>query len=240
MATLSKILIVDQDHRITDVLALALKNSFDIEIASSGKQAIYRSDIYKYDVIVVDFNLPDISCLALCQQLKQRGLSAPLLIISQDCSVLKKIEMLDGGANDYVTKPFSLGEFKARLRALIRTYKDTQIKQLKPLSRNGVSLNKQSFEVTRNGQVINLRKKEFAILEYLMNRSGIVVSRQELLNSLWSNGDDLWTNTLDVHIKYLRDKIDRPFKETLIHTIHGQGYKFDLIIQSVNKIDQMS
>jgi two-component system OmpR family response regulator len=229
MAAISKLLVVDQDKRITDVLAIALKTTFDVEIIISGKQAIYKSDLYNYDAVILNIELPDISALDLCQQLKQRGLNAPILIISAETSVQRKIELLDGGANDYITKPFSLGELKARLRALIRTNNSIRAKLSEPLSYSGVSLNKQSFEVTRDNVSIKLRRKEFAILEYLMNRAGLVVAREELLSSLWPDNDDLWTNTLDVHIKYLRDKIDRPFNMPLIHTVHGQGYKFDTL-----------
>jgi DNA-binding response OmpR family regulator len=229
MATLSRVLIIDQDHKVSDVLEVALKSSYDIDTVATGKAAIYKADIFSYDAVILDLSIQDITGLALCQQLKERGLRAPILILSSNSSVQRKIELLDGGANDYITKPFSLGELKARLGALIRTYLSASLNIHKPLSRFGVTLNKERFEVTRDSKTIILRKKEFSVLEYLINRAGSVVSREELLNALWHNSDELWTNTLDVHIKYLRDKLDRPFDYPLIHTVHGRGYKFDII-----------
>ncbi len=226
MAAFPKVLLVDDDRNITGVLNEALKSSYDLEIASSGKQAIYKCDIYNFDIILLDLTLPDISGESLCQILKERGLNAPILILTANKNILKKIELLDNGASDYLSKPFSLGELKARIRVLLRTKANIITPNFKPINSCGVSLDKKRHIIIRDGVSINLRRKEIALLEYLMLHEGLVVSRDELIGAVWPNSEDMWTNTLDVHIKYLRDKIDRPFKSSLITTVHGQGYKF--------------
>jgi two-component system OmpR family response regulator len=207
-------------------LAHALHDSYDIDVASSGKLALYKTDTEQYDAIVLDLNLPDISGIFICQQLRERGISAPILILSGECRVLTKINLLDSGANDYLTKPFSLGELKARLRVLVRTTNQPAQKTSK-LTVGDLVMNRKIFTVKRGENEIELRRKEFAILECLMENSGTVVTREMLLRSVWQGSDELWTNTVDVHIKHLRDKIDRPFAGRMIRTVHGLGYKLE-------------
>ena len=120
MRHLTKILLVEDDRSIAGALAQALRSTHDVDVAGTGKLALYKADIEDYDAIVLDLNLPDFSGTIVCQQLRERGCQAPILILSGESRVLTKINLLDAGANDYLTKPFSLGEFKARLRALTR------------------------------------------------------------------------------------------------------------------------
>jgi len=228
MTSLPKVLLVEDDRNIASALAHALKSTYDVDGASSGKLAIYKTNMQNYDIIVLDLNLPDMPGIFVCQQLRDRGLRTPILILSGDDKILTKINLLDAGANDYLTKPFSLGEFNARLRVLVRG----AVEQLTPplpklLVIHGVCLDRQSYGVTRDGIRIALRRKEFDILECLLEHAGQVVSREALLRHLWSDSDSQWTNTVTVHIKSLRDKIDRPFKQALIQTVHGRGYKFE-------------
>jgi len=226
MSVLSKILLIEYDRSTANVLALALKTSFETDIAFTSKQAIYKCDLYNYDVIVFDLNLPGISGMDFCQIVKQRGLNAPILFLTSDQSVMNKINLLDNGASDVIDKPFSLGELKARLRVLTRKV-PTSPRTPQKLIIGDVYLDKNSCLVKREDKLIKLRKKEFALLEYLMINANKVVSREELLESVWKDKDELWTNTLDVHIKYLRDKLDRPFASALIKTVHGRGYIFE-------------
>src|ERR1022692_2368331 len=121
MSLLPPILLVDDDRSIASALAQALKSSYDIDVAATGRLALYKTDTQHYAVIVLDLSLPDMSGIIICQQLRDRGVSAPILVLSGNASVLTKISLLDAGANDYLTKPFSLGELKARLRALTRS-----------------------------------------------------------------------------------------------------------------------
>jgi two-component system OmpR family response regulator len=226
MPKLPTTLIVEDDQNIAAALAHALSNEYHIEIASTGKQAIYKNDTTDYQVVILDLGLPDISGLDVCQQLRERGIKTPILVLSTDSSVITKINLLDAGANDFLTKPFSLGELKARMRALIRTSQQA-LPPSKHLSVADVLLDRKSRTVSRSDQNIKLRRKEFALLECLMENAGAVVTRDLLTNRVWDDSNMLWTNTLDVHIKSLRDKIDRPFALPLIKTVHGLGYRLD-------------
>jgi two-component system OmpR family response regulator len=222
----TKLLLVDDDRNIARALALALRSTYRVDIAGNGGQALLQTNNQEYDIIVLDLNLPDISGMSVCQELRERGITAPVLILTGETQVLTKINLLDAGANDYLTKPFSLGELKARLRVLTRN-----IDQPKPLVRilnaSGLSLDRQKHAVTRENITINLRRKEFALLECLMEHAGTVVTRGTLTRHAWQGTEDPWTNTVDVHIKYLRDKIDRPFGQPVIKTVHGLGYRLD-------------
>jgi DNA-binding response OmpR family regulator len=232
---LPKILLIEDDRSIASALAFALKNTYDVDVAATGRLAIYKTDMQHHDIIVLDLNLPDVSGMIICQQLRGRGLRTPILILSGDDRILTKINLLDAGANDYLTKPFSLGEFKARLRVLVRGAAH-QITQPSPksLAVYGVTLDRQRYEVSRDGINVHLRRKEFDILEFLLEHAGQVVTRDALSHHLWQDRDDHWTNTVTVHIKSLRDKIDRPFGQHLIHTIHGLGYKLEAQITSAH------
>jgi len=228
MQGLPRLLLIEDDHGIADALVRALANNYLVDHAPTGKLGIYRHDTEIYAAIILDLNLPDTSGLAVCQQLRERGAQAPILIVSGQSQVLTKINLLDAGADDYLTKPFSLGELKARLRVLERRALQAPL-VTSELTVSGVTLSTRHHEVRRDGQCIQLRRKEFILLTCLMERAGKVVSRDTLTRYAWQGGDDPWTNTIDVHIKYLRDKLDRPFETPLIRTIHGMGYRFEVI-----------
>jgi len=228
---LPKILLIEDDRSIAGALAYALKNVYDVDIAASGKLAIYKTDSQPYDIIVLNPALPDIPGIIICQQLRDRGLMTPILIVSLDDTTLNKVSLLDAGANDYLTRPFSLGEFCVRVRVLLRDLQQQPQAVLTPmlqsLAAHGVILDRQSYAVSRDGVNIPLRRKEFDILEYLLEHAGQVVTRDALSRHLWPDSDSYWTNTVTVHIKALRDKIDRPFSQALIRTVHGRGYKLE-------------
>lgn len=226
MQLVPKVLLVEDDRSIAGALAQALQGSYDVDIASTGKLSLYKTDTEVYETIVLDLNLPDISGITVCQQLRERGVSAPILILSGDSKVLTKINLLDAGANDYLTKPFSLGELKARLRVLARTTNQAS-RPNSTLTVGDLVMNRKTFSVTRNEIPIDLRRKEFALLECLMEHAGTVVTREMLFRSVWQASDEVWTNTVDVHIKHLRDKLDRPFNGNMIRTVHGLGYKIE-------------
>ena len=220
------VLLIDDDHSISSALKQALAGSFILDVAADGATGLDRARSGKYQLVVLDLGLPDMPGLSVCQQLRSEGFAAPILVLSGDTAILHKINLLDAGANDYLTKPFSLGELKARLRVLGRqTGVDTPLPQY--LCVDDIVLDSQSHQVRRAGQLIALRRKEFAMLECLMQNVGTVVTRQALMHYAWQAYQDPWTNTIDVHIKYLRDKVDRPFARPLIKTVHGLGYKLE-------------
>jgi two-component system OmpR family response regulator len=223
---LIKVLLVEDDRSIANTLIEALQSSYHIETTSTGRSALYRVDSSHYDIIVLDLALPDMDGLEICQVLRERGFREPILVLSAEASILTKIKLLDYGANDYLTKPFSLGELKARLRALTRVSHQVP-RATSQLVVGDLVLNRLTCQVKYQDTIINLRPKELALLEYLMENAGSVVTRRALTRYAWPGAEELWTNTVDVHIKYLRDKIDKPFGTKLIRTIHGFGYKLD-------------
>ena len=223
MPTIPKLLLVEDDHTITDGLTMALTPYYDIDIAVNGRRAIHKTNSKSYDLVVLDLNLPDLPGLIICKQLRDRGIKAPFLILSAEHRVLTKIKLLDAGANDYLSKPFSLGEFKARLRALLRSVPEPSWPPI-TLKAYGITLDHRRFKVKRAGQEIKLRPKEFAILEYLMQHPEVVISREELRRAIWQTNEEAWANSLDVHINRLRHKLDKPFGVSLIKTVHGRGY----------------
>jgi DNA-binding response OmpR family regulator len=221
-----KLLLIEDDREIAEALRGALTHDYDITLAETGRAGLSRAETGSFDAIILDLNLPDISGLAVCQELRLQGLTTPILILSGEAQVLSKIRLLDAGADDYLTKPFSLGELKARLRVLkrhdLRISRDPAVFQVADLT-----LDTRSMQVMRAGKTIVLRKKEYALLECLMRHAGNIVSRDQLVSFAWRPADTPWTNTIDVHIKHLRDQVDKPFQTKLIQTIHGLGYKIE-------------
>lgn len=229
---LPKLLLVDDDLSIAQALALALRSHYAVDIAANGMQALLKAANDQYAVIILDLNLPDVAGLVVCQQFRDRGINVPILILTGESQILTKINLLDAGANDYITKPFSLGELKARLRVFLRGTPGPR-PMPRQLSAGGLLLDRQMHTVTREGVAVSLRRKEFALLECLMEHAGSVVTRQTLIQYAWHGAEDPWTNTIDVHIKYLRDKLDRPFDHPIIQTVHGLGYRLALDLTAV-------
>ena len=218
-----KLLLIDDSRDICSALSRALSNDYAVDYALTGCEGITKALTDSYSIIVLDLNLPDMTGLEVCQNLRQQNVLTPILILSAEARVLSKINLLDSGADDYLTKPFSLGELKVRLRTLIRHSK-TDVAHPNHIVVEDLELDSLRRSVTRYGQNIALRRKEFAILECLMQNAGDIVSRDKLISHAWKDADAPWKNTIDVHIKYLRDKIDRPFDSGLIKTVHGYGF----------------
>lgn len=221
---LPRLLLVDDDRSIARALALALRNNYEVDITGHGQQAVNKAGATRYDIMILDLNLPDVSGLNVCRQIRDRGIEVPMLILTAENAILTKINLLDAGANDYLTKPFSLGELKARLRVLARNPASAEPRN-RELRIGDLVLDRRTYTVTRAGRSITLRRKEFALLECLMEHAGSVVTRPALLRHGWQGVEEPWTNTIDVHIKYLRDKLDRPFDRPVIQTVHGLGYR---------------
>jgi len=220
------ILLVEDNRSVAMALRQATTLDYDLTLAQTGLSGLKLSLENNYDAIILDLNLPDISGLEVCQQLRSAGDTTPILILSGEDKIMSKINLLDAGANDYLTKPFSVGELKVRLRVLLRDNQSLPT-PLQILQVGDLLLDPNRHSVEREGQIIELRKKEFLILECLMTNAGKAVSRTTLGNYAWDKGGTPWTNTIDVHIKHLRDKVDRAFAEPMIRTIHSVGYKID-------------
>lgn len=205
-------------------LKRALTGLFSVDVAANGADGLHASEVNPYDVILLDLSLPDTSGLNLCHELRKNG-SRPIIVVTASDNVSDKITLLDSGADDYVTKPFSIEELKARIRASTRKRipnASTSVLKVKDLN-----LHMATRQVSRSGVSIDLRKKEYDLLLYLMRHAGTVVTRPMITEAIWESNDGIWTNAVDVHIKYLRDKVDKPFGDTLIKTVHGVGYKLE-------------
>ncbi|MDB5169998.1 MAG: two component transcriptional regulator, winged helix family [Candidatus Saccharibacteria bacterium] len=227
MNHVTRILVIEDEPGIALALYKALREAaYHVDTAKTGTSGLRKAAAKKFDIILLDLGLPDMSGLTICRQLRDEGLKAPIIILTAESSVRTKVSLFDAGANDYVTKPFSVEELQARIRACLR---QVPKEPLQPrLVVGELTLNSANRTVERGGLAIPLRRKEFSILEYMMQHAGTAVTRASLLQYAWDSNEEGWTNTIDVHIKHLRDKVDRPFAINLIKTVHGVGYKLDV------------
>lgn len=227
MYVATRVLVIEDEPGIALALYKALREaSYQVDTAKSGTSGLRKAAAKKFDIVLLDLGLPDMSGLTICKQLRDEGLKAPIIVLTAESSVRTKVSLFDAGASDYVTKPFSIEELQARIRACLRQVPKDPIQPR--LTVGELTLNSGTRSVERGGLVIPLRRKEFAILEYLMQHAGSAVTRASLMHYAWENDEEGWTNTIDVHIKHLRDKVDRPFSTKLIVTVHGVGYKLDV------------
>jgi DNA-binding response OmpR family regulator len=220
-----KLLIVEDNIRLAERLHYKLGKEFVIDVVHSGDGALSAAHTYTYDVIILDIGLPDISGLEVCQRLRAMKIHTPILILSGLHTVPIRVELLSAGADDYVTKPFDIAEVRARILALERRHVIIQ-----PTTRYSCGLlrvNLEEHTVVHGDNPILLRRKEFDILAYLLKNQGRIVTRQMIMDNVWSGDTNSWLSTIDVHIKHIRDKVDRPFETHYIKTAYGIGYKVD-------------
>lgn len=229
-----KALVIEDNRTIARQLRRILAKDAVVDVASSGADALGLACAMPYDVILLDLGLPDMPGVQLCQELRGNGITAPIIVLTGYDDIDTKITLLSTGADDYMTKPFHADELLARIAALMRRnprhYQDTL--QLKV---QDVVIDVASRQVYRAGARIQLRRKEFDILEYLIINKGRAVSRQMILRHVWETDAENQHNTIDVHIKTLRDKIERPFAEPLIKTAYGIGYMVDDTVYNKEK-----
>ncbi|NMF61691.1 response regulator [Brasilonema octagenarum] len=219
-----KILLVEDDERIALALAEALTDQhYVVDIASDGQQGWDFVEIFFYDLIVLDIMLPQLDGISFCQQLRRRGYSMPILMLTAKDTSTDKVMGLDVGADDYVVKPFNLQELMARIRALLRR----GIAILPPvLEWKNLCLDPSKIEVTYKGKLIHLSPKEYRILELFMRHTHRVFSRREILEHLWSFEEIPGEETVKVHIRSLRQKLKSAGASAdFIETIYGLGYR---------------
>lgn len=219
-----RILIIEDSTEIARSLKQGLGRNYVVELTALGQEALGLVDD-GFDVIVLDLGLPDIPGLEVCKRIRLMGIMSPILILTATDELGQKVTLLDAGADDYLTKPFELEELKARLRALSRRQKPKLSSTA--LLVGDLELDMASRRVRRGNVEIGLRRKEFDLLECLMRNTGQVISRSMILDEVWGADAEVWTNAIDVHINHLREKVDRPFPQRLIRTVHGVGYKID-------------
>lgn len=219
---MAKILVVEDDLSIADMIRdwLADEN-FLVEIALTGENARELMHQFEYDAIVLDWTLPDDNGIDILKSLREKGDATPVIMLTGRDQVENKVEGLDSGADDYLTKPFNMMELTSRLKALLRRpHGVTNV-----LSSHHVSLDSSSYSVTVNGESVSLHSREFALLEYLLRHPGQVFSPEALLDRVWSSDSAVGPETVRQCVKRLRKKIDIEGEESIIENIYGVGYR---------------
>ncbi len=220
-----KILLVEDEYRISRSLKKGLEQEgFLVDVAFDGEVAYELASSNEYEVIILDLMIPKIDGMTVCKQLRADKIYIPILVLTAKDNLEDKVLALDFGADDYLVKPFAFAELLARTRALTRRPK-IQLSSI--LKIEDLQLDTKSFTVKRNDKIIDLSKKEFALLEYLLRHKNRILSKEQIISHVWDYETNILFNTVEVYIGYLRNKIDKPFrgKKPLIQTVRGFGYK---------------
>jgi two-component system OmpR family response regulator len=218
-----RVLVVEDDAKLGPLLRRGLNDRGSAaDLATTGEDALWMAQAHRYDAIVLDLMLPGLDGFQTCTRLRDSGVWTPVLMLTARDAVEDRIHGLDSGADDYLTKPFSIAELRARLRAIVRRGPSERPTALEV---DDLRLDPATRRVFRGDVEIALAAKEFALLELFMRRPGDVLSRYELLENAWDMGYDNRSNVVTVHIRRLREKIDRPFARQSIETVRGAGYR---------------
>jgi DNA-binding response OmpR family regulator len=218
-----KILIVEDEKKIARFLELELDHEgYLVESVHDGRAGLARVQEQEYDLVLLDIMLPGLNGIEVCRRIRQFS-SLPIIMLTAKDDVADMVTGLDVGADDYITKPFAIEELLARIRALQRRTQESWGTANK-LQVGDLVMDLSVYQVTRGGQTIQLTKREFDLLEYLLRNSGIVLGRDKILDAVWGYEYEVDSNILDVYIRYLRSKIDEPFDKKLLHTVRGFGY----------------
>jgi two-component system OmpR family response regulator len=218
-----RILLIEDDVKVASWVTRGLKEAgFAVDLATDGEEGLHRALTETYDTAIVDIMLPKLDGLSLIEELRRQKVSTPILILSAKRSVDDRVQGLQRGSDDYLTKPFALSELLARVQALIRRASATS--EPNSLVVGDLSLDLITRVVRRGDKEISLQPKEFALLEYLARNAGKVVSRTMIMEHVWDYNFDPMTNVVDARICKLRDKIDKDFGTKLLHTVWGAGY----------------
>jgi two-component system OmpR family response regulator len=217
-----RILLVEDEPKMAAAVARGLRHEgYAVDVAHDGEGALFHARVYDYDAVILDVMLPEIDGFEVCQKLRDEGCWSPILMLTARDQLDDRIRGLDVGADDYLVKPFAFGELLARVRALVRR----RPRQRPAVLRAGdVELDPARHEVTRDGKEVRVTAREFALLRYLMENAGEVLTRTQLLDHVWDENYDGPSNIVDVYVSYLRKKLERPFGRPLIRTVRGAGY----------------
>jgi two-component system OmpR family response regulator len=218
-----RLLVVEDAPKMSCLLQRAFReDGYAVDVQASGQDAVWMGSECDFDAVILDIGLPDIDGFDVCRQLRERGRRMPILMLTAREAVPDLVRGLDVGADDYLTKPFDIEELRARVRALIRR---GPTERPAILAAAGLALDPAARTVHRGEVLVSLTAKEFAVLEYLMYHPGQVISRARFLEHVWDFAQDSDSNLVDVYIRFLREKIDRPFGTRSIETVRGAGYR---------------
>lgn len=221
-----KILIIEDEEQIVQFLKQSLEAEyFTVDVARDGDDGSHYAQINDYDLIILDLLLPKKDGVEILREVRAAGITTPVLILSVKNDVTGKIDLLNTGADDYLTKPFALGEVMARVRALLRRPHGIQGQTL---STGDLTIETRGCTVKRGDKDIYLTRKEFMLLHYMMQNQGAVLSRGMILEHVWDMNTDIFSNTIESHMLSLRKKIGDTGKQRLIQTIPGRGYKISV------------
>jgi two-component system OmpR family response regulator len=218
-----RLLIVEDNLMVTTVLKQILQNSYQLDHCERVDEAMHLTWVNTYAAMILDLGLPDGNGIELCRNLRRRGVITPIMIVTGQMDESIKVDALDAGADDYLVKPFSINELNARIRALLRRSRHSTTTAL---SSGSLHLDPVTRQVNYGTSLIVLRRKEFDLLELFLTHPNQVLTRTQILEQVWEHDSALITNAIDVHVKHLRDLVDRPFGLHQIQTVHGIGYKF--------------
>jgi DNA-binding response OmpR family regulator len=219
---MARILVVEDEQKVASLLRRGLEQAkHTVEVAADGEQAIQSAENNEYDLVILDLMLPKQSGLEVLAAIRQRSASLPVLILTAKSAVKDRVRGLEAGGDDYLVKPFAFAELMARVRALLRRGARETMNELHV---DDLVLDPIRHKVTRAEKEIELSKKEYLLLEYLMRNANQVVTRSMIAEYVWDESFDKFTNVIDVYISFLRNKVDSGFDRKLIHTVRGVGY----------------
>jgi DNA-binding response OmpR family regulator len=222
-----RILVIEDEERLARLISRVLREEgYDAETALDGRSALTRALAEPFDLLIVDWMLPDLDGIEVIKRLRAADMSVPVLMLTARTQIEDRVQGLDAGADDYLPKPFAFPELLARVRALSRWPREEKQAET-VLAAGDVTLDPHRHVVWRDGEQVRLSAKEFALLATLLRRPGQVFTRSILLDTVWGGSADVYTNVVDLYISYLRKKLDRKGETSRIRTVRGAGYTFD-------------
>lgn len=220
-----RVLVVEDEKDLNSIICSKLvKEGYNVDACYDGQAALDYMEAENYDGAIMDIMIPNKDGITVLREMRNAGIQVPVLFLTAKTETQDIVRGLDAGASDYMTKPFEFSELMARLRVMLRTQN--------PLNENVITcgslvVDMNNRQAIRDGKVIDLTVREYAILEYLARNRNVVVTREQIRVNIWNIDDDVNSNVIDVYIRYLRRKIDDNYEEKLIHTIRGVGYKLE-------------
>ncbi len=217
-----RILIVEDDQSLHRIIKRRLsEEGYAVDGCFDGEDALYYMESQAYDCVILDWMLPKKDGVILLREFRDKGYLTPVLMLTAKDSITDRVEGLDAGADDYLTKPFAYDELSARVRALLRRNTESKSNKLKLAD---LTMDLLMHRVVRNHQEITLTSREYALLEYFLRNQGQVLTRSQIADHVWNYDFDYDSNVVDVYVRYLRNKIDKGFAYPLLHTVRGYGY----------------
>jgi two-component system OmpR family response regulator len=218
-----RVLVVEDEKKLGELLGRGLREEgYAVDLAARGEEALWMAHAVDYDAMVLDVMLPGLDGFEICRRLRHDGIWTPVLMLTARDAVDDRVIGLDAGADDYLAKPFSFEELLARLRALTRR---APRERPSVLEVGELRLDPAAHRAWRGDEELDLSAKEFSLLELFMRRPGVVLSRSQLLDGAWDIAFESRSNVVDVYVRYLREKVDRPFRRDSIETVRGVGYR---------------